>query len=87
MEPEDADAHHLIPKHKGGNKGPVAVIHRFCHTKIHSVFTNGELKKAYSTIDAIRAHPDMTAFVEWVQGKPSNFYMKNSQSNKRRGKN
>lgn len=84
MDDGDADVHHLIPKQKGGRKGPTATIHRFCHTKIHSLFTNGELKKQFSTIDALRTHPEIDKFISWVQGKPSNFYMKNSQAKAKR---
>jgi len=84
MAEADCDEHHLIPKQKGGRKGPTVTIHRFCHTKIHSLFTNNELKKLYSTIEDLRAHPDMAKFIEWVQGKPSDFYMKNTMTKKRR---
>lgn len=84
MEPEDADRHHLIPRQKGGKKGPCVDIHRFCHTKIHSIFTNAELAKKYNTVEALRAHPDIAKFIEWVKEKPSSFYMKNSESGSRK---
>ena len=82
IDPGDGDDHHLVPKQKGGKKGDVVHLHRFCHTKIHSIFTNGELKKTYSTVTALRQHPEIEKFVLWVQGKPSGFYSSNRKKNK-----
>ncbi len=84
MDRDDEDLHHLIPKQKGGAKGPTVALHRFCHTKIHSLFTNAELKKSYSTIAALREHPEMVKFIEWVKDKESGFYMKNSEAKTRK---
>lgn len=86
IEPGDGDDHHLIPVHKGGSGGRVEHIHRFCHTKIHSLFTNAELAKSYSTPELIRSHPEMQEFIRWVQGKPSGFYMKNTMATERKRK-
>ena len=86
MESEDESRHHLVPVHKGGAKGETATIHRFCHTKIHSIFTNGELASHFDTIAKLREHPEVQSFVEWVSNKPSSFYMKNSQAGNRKGK-
>lgn len=86
MEAGDGDRHHLIPRHKGGDKGPTAIIHRFCHTKIHSVFTNSELARSYNTIEALRSHPEIERFITWVKDKPSSFYMKNDEAKGRRKK-
>lgn len=86
MDEVDADRHHLIPKQKGGKKGPTVDIHRFCHTKIHSIFTNKELASKYNTIEKLREVPEIAEFIIWVAKKPSSFYMKNSESKKRKGK-
>jgi hypothetical protein len=80
MDEVDADRHHLIPRQKGGSKGPTVDLHRFCHTKIHSIFTNKELAKTYNTVEALQAHPEIAKFIEWVATKPSSFYMKNSET-------
>lgn len=84
MDADDADRHHPIPVHKGGAKGPTVMIHRFCHTKIHSIFKNSELAKKYNTIEALQAHEEMARFITWVQDKPSSFYMKNAETKDRR---
>ena len=83
VEQGDGDDHHLIPQQKGGKSGPTVHIHRFCHSKIHATFTNYELAKVYSTIDALRAHPEIVKFIAWVADKPSSFKTKNFRSNDR----
>ena len=58
------DRHHLIPKtFKGKEQFP---IHKICHRKIHSAFTERELLQTYHTWEALRAHEDIRAFVDWV---------------------
>jgi hypothetical protein len=86
MESEDESRHHLVPVHKGGAKGDLATIHKFCHTKVHSIFTNSELASRFNTIEKLRDHPEVQKFIEWVRNKPSSFYMKNSQAGNRKGK-
>lgn len=86
MDTEDSDLHHLVPKHKGGRKGEVVRIHRFCHSKIHSRFTNAELAKKFNSIEKLLDDEEIRNFVKWVSGKPSSFYMKNDQKKDRRGK-
>lgn len=66
------DLHHLVPRSEGGRE--VHTIHRVCHRKIHATFTERELATLYSTWDALRAHPDIAAFVKWLRGKPPTFY-------------
>jgi len=65
------DAHHLIPKSRGG---VVKVfLHRTCHKQVHALFTETELARNYSSTQALRAHPEMARFIQWVQDKPSDF--------------
>lgn len=64
--------HHLIPKcHKGKEQ---FMVHMICHRKIHATFTEKELEKKYHTWEELRSHPDMKAFIEWVQKKVPEFY-------------
>lgn len=65
------NAHHLIPRRYGGRE--TVTLHRICHDKIHAVLTEPELAKAYPTIDALRRHPEIAAFVRWVARKPAEF--------------
>jgi hypothetical protein len=70
------DEHHLIPKSKGGKYTEKVKLHRICHEKIHSVFTEGELASYYNTVDRLLTNEDIKRFVKWVQKKPPEFYDK-----------
>lgn len=78
------DLHHFVPKQCGGSKIPPVEIHKFCHSKIHSTFTNKELAKKYNTPELVRAHPEIEKFIIWVKNKPPSYYDKNNQSSNRR---
>ena len=65
------DAHHLIPKSRGGVE--TVFLHRACHKQIHALFTETELAKRYGSAEALRAHPEMAKFIQWIQDKPSDF--------------
>lgn len=66
--------HHLIPKLKGGAKGPRVLVHQICHNEIHATLTEAELARDYATVDALRAHPRLAAFFAWVAKKPPSFH-------------
>jgi len=65
------DAHHLTPKSRGGVI--TVFMHRACHKQVHALFTEIELAKYYSTVQALREHPEITKFINWVRDKPSDF--------------
>lgn len=78
------DRHHLVPRtFKGKEQFP---IHKICHRKIHSVLTEKELFKAYSSWDALRGHQEIAAFIEWVARKEPGFYSRTFSSNRKKGK-
>jgi hypothetical protein len=80
----NVDEHHLVPKtFKGKEKEK---LHRVCHTKIHSVFTERELANFYHTWERIKTHPEIGKFVEWVKKKPIDFYDRNAETRDRKGK-
>ena len=66
------DAHHLVPKSKGGRV--TEGLHRICHRHIHASFTEAELADQYSTIEALRAVPAIQKLVAWVKTKPPEYY-------------
>ena len=73
------DRHHLVPKtFKGKEQFP---IHKICHRKIHSAFTERELLRTYHTWEALRAHAEIRAFIDWVANKPPDFYTRTRTSN------
>ena len=63
--------HHWVPKSLGGTEK--SLLHKVCHRMIHEVFSEKELATAYATPEALRAHPDIAAFIKWVCKKPADF--------------
>ncbi len=64
--------HHPVPKSRGGReKQP---IHPICHQAVHSNFTNSDLEKRFSTVEALLGHDEIRRFVDWVVGKPPDFH-------------
>jgi hypothetical protein len=63
------DAHHLVPKSRGGVE--TIILHRLCHRQIHALLTENQLARNYSTIEALRSHPEIAKFIEWIGNKPT----------------
>jgi hypothetical protein len=76
--------HHLLPKTFGGRTA--VFIHRVCHSKIHSLFTERELKAHYHTFESLLAHEEILKFVKWVRKKPPEFYTRNRASKRKRNR-
>lgn len=72
------DAHHLLPKSRGGVE--TVDLHRICHRQIHALLTEVELERGYQSIDALRQHPAMARFLQWVRTKPDDFYERTRKS-------
>jgi 5-methylcytosine-specific restriction endonuclease McrA len=72
--------HHLIPRARHNKQAlkkygrellnRVAMLCRPCHSQVHDLFTEAELEKKYSTIELLKAHPDVIAWIEWVGKRP-----------------
>jgi hypothetical protein len=75
------DQHHLIPKCKNGKYTEKITLHRICHTKIHSLWTEAELAAYYHTIDRIVEDSEMLKFIKWVKRRPCDFYVKTKRYN------
>lgn len=65
------DRHHWVPRSEGGRTQDW--MHRICHRKIHSVLSERDLAACYDTPEALRAHPDIAAFLRWVRKKPPEY--------------
>lgn len=74
--------HHLIPKMFKGRE--TVDLHPICHRKIHSVWSERELKNHFHTIERIRAAPEIETFVRWVKGKPAGFYQRTENARRKR---
>ena len=68
------DDHHLIPKCKKGTD--TVTIHKICHSKIHSVWTEKELTDYYHTVERIKSHIEIQKFIKWVSKKAPEYYVK-----------
>jgi len=78
------DEHHLIPKtFKGKEK---VRIHKICHNKIHSVFTERELNNYYHTVERLLENEQIQNFVKWVGKKDPEFYEKTKDTKERKRK-
>ena len=77
--------HHLLPrsrarKMKRRRKGRQVLKRRNpartvalcgpCHRNVHVSIGNAELERGYNSLEALRAHPGVQRFTEWVQDKP-----------------
>ena len=82
--PIQRDAHHLIPKSKGGRK--TRFLHRICHRQIHALFTESELASKYNSVDQLLTHPEIEKFVAWIKTKPNHFNERTYKSQRIRPK-
>jgi len=80
----NVDRHHLIPKTFKGTQQ--FFVHKICHRKIHSVFTEKELYKSFHTWEALQAHPEIETFIVWVAKKEPGFYSRTFTTNTKRRK-
>ncbi len=81
--PSQMDAHHLIPRSKGGKE--TQYLHRICHRQIHALFSETELARQLNSAEAIRQHPQMQRFIQWVKNKPDGFYERVAKSARLKG--
>jgi hypothetical protein len=84
--PPDAkqSLHHLIPKLKGGKGGPVVRVHQICHNQIHATLSEAELARAFTTSEALRAHPRLAKFIAWVRKRPPMFHSRTPKTLRKR---
>jgi hypothetical protein len=80
--PSQRDAHHLVPKSRGGVQ--TAWLHRICHRQLHALFSETELARDYHDVDALRQHPEMARFLDWVRRKPDEFFERTRKSRRLR---
>lgn len=76
--------HHLVPKLKGGKRGPTVLLHQICHNEIHASLTEAELARDYASVEALRAHPRIARFLDWVATKPPAFHNRTAGGRRKR---
>jgi 5-methylcytosine-specific restriction endonuclease McrA len=78
----NVDRHHLVPKSFKGKEQ--FLVHKICHRKIHSVFTERQLAQSFHSWGALQADPDIRAFIDWVARKPPAFYTSTATSERKK---
>lgn len=76
--------HHLIPKTFGGKDK--VTIHKVCHSKIHSVFSERELQHHFHTVERILENEEIQKFIKWIKKKDLEFYDSSKDTDHRKGK-
>ena len=76
--------HHLVPKLKGGRGGPTVLVHQICHNEVHATLTEAELARDFNTPEALRAHPRLSGFFDWVAKRPPEFHSRSAGGRRKR---
>jgi hypothetical protein len=63
--------HHPVPKSRGGRD--VVPMHPICQQTLIANFTNSELQRHASDVEALLANPNVRKFVDWVAKKDPDF--------------
>jgi hypothetical protein len=63
--------HHPVPKSRGGRD--VVPMHSICQQTLIANFTNSELQRHGTDVDALLANPAVRKFVDWVANKDPDF--------------
>ena len=63
--------HHPVPKSRGGRD--VVPMHPICQQTLMANFTNSELQRHGTDVDALLANPNVRKFVDWVEKKDPDF--------------
>jgi len=66
---------------KAGGGRETVYLHKICHSKIHSVINEVELKKVYNSIEKLKEHPEIYKFINWITSKPPSFYKRTKKRN------
>ncbi len=77
--------HHLVPRSKGGARGPTVLLHRICHNAIHARFSEAELARRLKDVESLRADPEIARFLAWVADKAADFHAPTRRSRNKIG--
>ena len=56
-----------------GKGSPTVLLHHICHKEIHATLSETELARKFNTIAALRDHPRLATFLDWVAKRPPEF--------------
>lgn len=75
--------HHLIPKEEGGRYLATISVCQPCHSTIHHLFTNKELKKIFHTVQALQSAERLQDYLHWIRNTRIE-YINNRSKHRRR---
>lgn len=52
---------------------------RPCHGHIHATLSEKDLADSYNTIEALKSHPEIHKFIDWVRTRPANLRVRSSR--------
>jgi len=64
-DPAALQEHHLVPENRA--ESPTVTLCRPCHEQVHATFTNGELREAYDSIEALRGADRLSGYLSWIR--------------------
>ncbi len=59
--------HHLVPRARGGNHGPTALLCPTCHRQVHAMFSVTTLAEELYSVELLRANRRVADFLRWMQ--------------------
>ena len=77
--------HHLLPRShakkmkrrkkgrqelKWRDPGRTVTLCSPCHRNVHTSLSNADLERRYDSVEALRRHPGVQRFTQWVKDKP-----------------
>ena len=76
--------HHLVPRARGGKFGPKARLCPTCHRQLHAMFSEATLAKELSSIESLRANPEVSSYLKWARRQQGPASFKVRRANNRR---
>jgi hypothetical protein len=77
--------HHLVPRTRGGDV--TKTICEDCHRAIHSMFSNKELERQYSSVESLMGHEGFAKMVAFIGRQKGRVHFKVTKAQRRRGRN
>ena len=61
--------HHLLPKQEGGRYSETVDLCQPCHSTIHRTFTNRELARGFTSVQALQQAEPLQKYLTWIKNK------------------
>jgi hypothetical protein len=61
--------HHLVPKEEGGKYSETVPLCQPCHSTLHTLFTNKELRTQFNTIAKLQSAERLQTYLHWIKSK------------------